>query len=277
MNNPPQGTKPPQPSQPQHVDQTPWPDYQGGQAKPAPPSGTVNVPMPMVPPNVTYIILGVTVAVYLLQLITKYLLGYDLLIELGAKANEYIRAGQLWRFFTPMLLHGSILHIGFNMYALYAFGISLERRYGHGRFLLLYILSGFAGTVFSFLFSSAYSIGASGAIFGLIGAEGIFLVQNRKLFGAQVGKAINNVIFVVAINLFLGLSPGIDNWGHVGGLMGGLIFAWFAGPHWKVEGIFPNLHIVDQREPRDVIVAVALIMIIFCTLAAIGMWFPFVK
>jgi len=247
---------------------------------PPPKPQTVAVSLPAIPPSVTYAILGVTVFVYLLQLLSRFVFGTDLLIEYGAKANEYIRTGELWRFFTPMLLHDSTglpLHIGFNMYALYIFGIGLERRYGHGRFFLLYILSGFAGAVFSFLFSSAYSIGASGAIFGLIGAEGIFLIQNRKLFGAQVGKAINNVIFVVAINLFLGLSPGIDNWGHIGGLMGGLIFAWFAGPHWRVEGIFPNLHVVDQREPRSVIVGTGVVTLIFCTLAVIGMWFPIVK
>lgn len=237
----------------------------------------VPVSLPASSPRVTYAILGVTVAVYLIQLLTQFIYGHDLAVELGAKANDAIRAGQLWRFFTPMLLHGSILHIGFNMYALYIFGIGLERRYGHGRFLLLYILSGFAGAVFSFLFSSAYSIGASGAIFGLVSAEGIFLIKNRKLFGTRARGALNNVIFVVAINLFLGLQPGIDNWGHVGGLMGGLIFAWFAGPHWEVQGIAPNLHVEDLREPRDVIVGVAVVTIIFCTLAAIGMWFPFVQ
>jgi len=246
---------------------------------PSPPPQPRSVPitLPASTPRVTYTILGITVVAYLLQLLTQFIFGYDAAVELGAKANDAIRAGQLWRFFTPMLLHGSILHIGFNMYALNAFGAGLERRYGHGRFLLLYILSGFAGTVFSFLFSSAYSIGASGAIFGLVAAEGIFLFQNRKLFGSRVRGALNNVIFVVAINLFLGLQPGIDNWGHLGGLMGGLIFAWFAGPHWEVQGISPNLQVVDLREPRDVIVGVAVVTIIFCTLAAIGMWFPFVN
>jgi len=237
----------------------------------------VSVALPAVSPRVTYTIIGITVVFYLLQLLSNFLLGGDILIQWGAKANDAIRAGQLWRFFTPMLLHGSILHIGFNMYALYIFGIGIERRYGHGRFLLLYILSGFAGAVFSFLFSTAYSIGASGAIFGLIGAEGIFLIKNRKLFGSQAKRALNNVIFVVAINLFLGLQPGIDNWGHIGGLMGGLMFAWFAGPHWEVQGIAPNLHVEDLREPRDVIIGIAVVTIIFCTLAAIGMWFPFVK
>ena len=244
---------------------------------PPPQPRPVPVSLPATTPRVTYAILGITIIAYLIQLLTQFTLGYDLPVELGAKANAAIRAGQLWRFFTPMLLHGSILHIGFNMYALYIFGIGLERRYGHGRFLLLYILSGFAGAVFSFLFSSAYSIGASGAIFGLVSAEGIFLIQNRRLFGTRMRGALNNVIFVVAINLFLGLQPGIDNWGHVGGLMGGLIFAWFAGPHWEVQGIAPNLHVEDLREPRDVIVGVAVVTIIFCTLAAIGMWFPFVQ
>ena len=244
---------------------------------PPPQPQPVPVALPATSPRVTYTILGVTVIAYLIQLLTQFIYGYDLAVGLGAKANDAIRAGQLWRFFTPMLLHGSILHIGFNMYALNAFGAGLERRYGHGRFLLLYILSGFAGTVFSFLFTSAYSIGASGAIFGLIGAEGIFLFQNRRLFGARFGRALNNVVFVVAINLFLGLQPGIDNWGHIGGLMGGLIFAWFAGPHWEVQGIAPSLRVEDLREPRDVIVGVAVVTIIFCTLAAIGMWFPFVE
>lgn len=256
-----------------NMNQPPQESYTPSPPQPRP----VPVSLPASSPSVTYTILGITVAAYLLQLLTQFLFGYDMAIGLGAKANDAIRAGQLWRFFTPMLLHGSILHIGFNMYALYIFGIGLERRYGHGRFLLLYILSGFAGSVFSFLFSSANSIGASGAIFGLISAEGIFLIQNRKLFGAQVKRALNNVIFVVAINLFLGLQPGIDNWGHMGGLMGGLIFAWFAGPHWEVQGISPNLQVVDLREPREVIVGVAVVTIIFCTLAAIGMWFPFVN
>ena len=243
---------------------------------PPPQPRTVPVSMPASVPRVTYAILGITVVVYLLQLLSTFIFGYDLMVGLGAKANEAIRVGQIWRFFTPMLLHGSLLHIGFNMYALNAFGGGLERRYGHGRFLLLYILSGFAGTVFSFFFSSAYSIGASGAIFGLIAAEGIFLFQNRKLFGSQVGKALNNVIFIVIINLVLGLQPGIDNWGHTGGLMGGLIFAWFAGPYWQLEGIAPNIRVADQREPRDVIIGAVLVAIIFSTLAAIGTWFPFV-
>jgi len=241
---------------------------------PAPPAPTksVSVTLPASKPYVTYTTLGLTIAVYLLQLLSQFALGYDLPFALGAKANEYIRAGELWRFFTPMVLHGSIMHIGFNMYALLSFGSNLERHYGHQRFLLLYLLSGFAGSVFSFLFNNAYAIGASGAIFGLIGAEGIFLYQNRKLFGNQVRSAINNILFIVAINLFLGLSPGIDNWGHIGGLLGGLIFAWFSGPRWSVVGLFPDLHLQDQRTPGDIILGAALVIIMFGALALGGIY-----
>jgi len=137
---------------------------------------------------------------YLLQLVSVSLYGYandaaqmDWLELYGSKINELIRAGQVWRLLTPVLLHASIPHILFNMYALLVIGVGLERYFGHGRYLLLYVLGGFTGNVLSFLLSSGYSVGASTAIFGLIGAEGVFLYQNRKLLGAQFGRAIGNV------------------------------------------------------------------------------------
>jgi rhomboid protease GluP len=241
----------------------------------------VRVSMPASAPIVTYTIVGITVLVYFLQLGSVSLLGYanaasqmDWLEAYGARINDLIRAGQVWRFLTPMLLHASIPHILFNMYALVVFGVGLERHFGHWRFLLLYILAGFTGNVLSFVLSSGYSVGASTAIFGLVGAEGIFLYQNRKLFGSQFGRAIGNVIFVVAVNLLLGLTPGIDIWGHVGGLVGGLIFAWFAGPLLDVEGIVPALHLADRREPREVLTGAAVTFLIFGALAVFGMIYP---
>ncbi|TLM97699.1 rhomboid family intramembrane serine protease, partial [bacterium] len=135
----------------------------------------VQVPVPggVKTPGVTYVILGVTIFVYLLQLLSQSLLGsnIDLPVILGAKVNSLILQGQLWRLITPILLHGSILHIGFNMYALFAIGPSLERAYGHWRFLTLYLLGAFAGNTLSFLFSPSTSVGASTAIFALVAAE----------------------------------------------------------------------------------------------------------
>lgn len=244
-------------------------------------SASVRVSLPTSVPYVTYSIVGITSVIYLLQLASVFFFGYanagsqiDWLEAYGARINEFIRAGELWRFLTPVLLHASIPHILFNMYALIAFGAGLERHFGHWRFLVLYVLGGFTGNVLSFLLSSGYSVGASTAIFGLVGAEGIFLFQNRKLFGNQFGRAIGNVLFIVVINLLLGLSPGIDNWGHVGGLLGGLIFTWFAGPRWEVEGMYPALHLADKREPREVLTGAVVVILIFGVLAMVGMIHP---
>ena len=253
---------------------------QPGAPQPAEPRA-VRVALPTATPYVTYTIVGITILVYLLQLGSTYLYGYanaasqiDWLEAYGARINDLIRAGQLWRFITPVLLHASIPHIGFNMYALIIFGPGLERNFGHWRFLILYLLGGFAGNVMSFLLSSGYSVGASTAIFGLVAAEGVFLYQNRQLFGNRFRSAIGNIIFIVVVNLALGLTPGIDNWGHVGGLLGGLIFAWFAGPKWEVQGVMPALHVADRREARDVITGAAIVILVFGALAVWGMIAP---
>ena len=245
----------------------------GDSSQSVPPPQAVRVSVPQSAPYVTYSIIGVTVFVFILQWLSPLVFHFDLPAALFAKSNEYIRAGQLWRLLTPALVHSSITiaHIGFNMYALFVFGVGLERHFGHGRFFLLYVLGAFTGNVMSFLLSSADSVGASTAVFGLIGAEGVFLYQNRRMFAGQFRSAIQNVIFIVAINLFLGLSPGIDNWGHIGGLLGGLIFTWFAGPVWEVEGIPPMLQLVDRRELSGVLTGAATVLFIFGALAMWGM------
>lgn len=217
-------------------------------------------------PYVTYALIGVCIALFLLQMLSQLLFsGTDWPFILGGKINEYILAGELWRLFTPMFLHGSILHIAFNMYALFNFGPSLELHYGRWRFLGLFILSGFAGNVISFMFSPNPSLGSSTAIFGLLGAEGVFLYHNRSLFGDFARRALTQVVMIAGVNLLIGMSPGIDNWGHIGGLIGGTLFAWFAGPVLHREGFYPPYRLVDQREQRDVILAgsgVALLFVI---------------
>ncbi len=247
----------------------------------APEPVPVRLRLPDVVPSVTYSIVGLTAAVYVLQLLSTFLFGYagpgvqlDWLEFFGARINSFIQAGEIWRFLTPVLLHASVPHILFNMYALVSFGTDLERHFGHGRFLLLYLLGAFAGNVLSFLLTRGYSVGASTAIFGLVGAEGVFLYQNRTLFGKQVQRAIGNVVFIVIVNLLLGLSPGIDNWGHVGGLLGGLMFAWFGGPLWEVEGIPPSLYLADKRQPHQIFTGAALVVLLFGLLALARIIFP---
>lgn len=249
-------------------------NYETHPAPPEPAPQPVRVALPQAAPYVTYAIIGITVIFYILQLATQALLQVDVPVAFFIKANDLIREGQLWRLLTPALVHGSIAHIGFNMYALFSFGTSLERYFGRGRFLTLYLLGAFAGNVMSFLFSDAYSLGASTAIFGLIGAEAVFLYRNRELLAGQFRSAIGNVLFIIAINLFLvGSLPGIDNWGHIGGLIGGLMFTWFASPLWKVEPtMFGGFQLADRRQAGEVVTGAVLVLAVFGALAVWGIF-----
>jgi rhomboid protease GluP len=201
-------------------------------------------------PMVTYVILGVTILIYGLQYLSQTMLnGVDLPYALGGKINDLILRGQVWRLITPVLLHGNILHLAFNMYALYVIGRGLEQFYGHWRYLGLYLVAAYTGNVLSFLLSANPSLGASTAIFGLAAAQGVLIFKNRKLFGRKAQSMLINLGLVLAINLSLGLSPnsGIDYWGHIGGLIGGVIFAWVAGPFFAIKTNPENgLELIDS-------------------------------
>ena len=231
----------------------------------------VTVQTPEIRPVVSYTVLGITLIVFLAQMASQQVLGTDIPAMLGMKVNDLIADGQLWRLITPVFLHGGILHIGFNMYALFILGPGLERYFGHGRFFLLYFLSGFAGNVLSFMFSAAPSLGSSTAIFGLLGAQGVFVYRNREVFGGFARRALTNVIWIAAANLLIGLTPGIDNWGHLGGLIGGTIFAWFGGPLLVLERGLSGFTIMDKRETRDWVLAAIGDAALFTLLAALVM------
>jgi len=190
--------------------------------------------------------------IYALQLASEYLTGYDLLFIYGGKINEAILAGEVWRLITPVFLHSSILHIVFNMYALYILGRRSESVYGHARFTLLYFLSAFGGNVLSFVLSPSPSLGSSTAIFGLLAAEGVFIFQNRRLFGKRTKSMLSNIIMVLFLNLAIGFSPSlnIDYFGHLGGLL-------------------PDLILKDSRPKVEIRNAVILVIIGFVIMSLI--------
>lgn len=234
----------------------------------SPPEPTRRRP-PGPPPLVTYTLLGATIFVFLLQSISQLLFGgVDFPAALGLKLNDAILEGEVWRLLTPLLLHGSIIHIGFNMYILYKWGPEIERVYGRQRYLMLYLLSGFSGNVMSFLFTPAPSLGASTAIFGLLGAQAVFFYHNRRLFGQYAQRAVTELALLAGINLLIGLSPMIDNWGHVGGLLGGTLFAWFAGPLLRLEETPTLRRLVDIRPKAESWRAAVSVGLLFSALAA---------
>ena len=182
-------------------------------------------------PNVTWVLIGFTAVIYLVQAITKWQYGVDIPMKYGAKISPYITyRHEYWRLITPVFIHASITHILFNMYSLFALGPSLENYYGHWNFLRFYLICGFSGNVFSHVFApKTVSVGASTALFGLVGAQVMFLYKNRRIL-RNYKSALRNIGFVLVVNLMLGLSGGIDNWGHLGGLAGGLLLSWMCGP-----------------------------------------------
>jgi membrane associated rhomboid family serine protease len=113
---------------------------------------------------------------------------------------------------------------------------------------MLYVLAAFAGNVASFWMSANPSLGASTAVFGLVAAQGIYFLQNRRIYGGQASSVLANVGFIIVINLFYGFTtPSIDNWGHLGGLAGGVAFAFLAGPLFEIEGFAPDVRLADKR------------------------------
>lgn len=174
-------------------------------------------------PFFTYIFIAIQIIVYLVMEAAGGSTDTTTLIEFGAKFNPLLLEGEWWRFFTPIFIHIGLLHLFMNTLALYYLGTLVERLYGNVRFFIIYLAAGFGGTLASFIFSPNLSAGASGAIFGCFGALLYFGVVNPRLFWRTLGL---NIFVVLAINLAFGFSvPGIDNAGHIGGLVGGFAFA----------------------------------------------------
>lgn len=208
----------------------------------------VPVQGPSTRPIAAYVLLAIIAGIYLLGQIVPLqpviVKGYlansaeDWLFIQGAKLNEFIiRDREVYRLLTAMFLHGGLMHLFFNGYALYVIGTNVERVYGHVRFLLVYFLGGLTGSLFSLLFSSYASVGASGAIFALFGAELVFVYRHRDLFGRAAYRQLQNMIFLLALNILIGLSPGsrIDNWGHMGGFLAGIGLSWLIGPAFRLS------------------------------------------
>ncbi len=234
--------------------------------------------VPMAKPIVSRFILGVLLAVFFVQVvygIVRYdswmtFTGSDIraLVDLGAKVNPYVAQGEIWRLFTATLLHDGILHLMFNLYALFALGPMLEAYVGPRRFLIIYLLGGLFGSLLSYAFSQSVSVGASGAIFGIIGATTVYFFRYRNNFGSQGRAILQNMIVVIVINLLFGLGAGyIDNWGHIGGLLGGALVGLGIMPQYEAPSVVrygaqPLEEVKRQRWEW--------IWVIICTLVFVG-------
>jgi rhomboid protease GluP len=161
-------------------------------------------------------IIGLCVLLFLLS----YALGTDGLYRLGATGTVPLANNRWWTPLTAIYLHASLLHILFNMLWIYQLGPLVIRLFGRSTFFIIYTFAGVFGAIVSIAAGTQLTVGASGAIFGLLGA--VVYIGYRE--GRHLAQIARQYALFAGLMLLLGLtSPQVDNWGHVGGLLGGVM------------------------------------------------------
>ncbi|KAF7108717.1 hypothetical protein CFC21_109128 [Triticum aestivum] len=140
---------------------------------------------------------------------------------------KVVHQHQWWRLFSCIWLHAGLIHLIVNMMSLLFIGIRLEQQFGFVRIGIIYLLSGFGGSVLSALFLRSHyiSVGASGALFGLLGSMLSELIMNWTIYSNKAA-AITTLLFIIAINLAIGILPHADNFAHIGGFVSGFLFGF---------------------------------------------------
>ena len=173
----------------------------------------------------------VTISLIVINTMLYFLTTLLGLVDDFAVNRFFILNGEYYRLFTGMFLHANLIHLIFNMYALYIIGAQLEGFLGRYKYLIVYILSGLGGSVLSIFFSNSFSVGASGAIFGLLGSL-LYFGYHYRVYLETVVKS--QIIPLILFNLLIGFSfSGIDNWAHIGGLIGGVLSTMAVGVKYK--------------------------------------------
>ena len=190
-------------------------------------------------PIITY---GIIILCIIMFILSGGGYNVDSLILFGANYGPFVKEGDIYRLVTCMFLHGGIIHLALNMYSLYIIGPRIEDFFGKKKYLIIYFLSGISASLLSIgLNQNAISIGASGAIFGLFGA----LIYFGNNYRGYIGSIIKSqIIPIVIYNLLIGFFiAGIDIYGHIGGLIGGLLVANLLGTienkKYRISNIIP--------------------------------------
>ncbi len=208
------------------------------------------------PIMLSHILIFINVAIFLVMFFYDSSLSSDTLIKFGAKYNFNIAKREYYRLFTAIFLHAGIAHLIFNMVALNAFGKDIEIIFGKVKFITIYIMSGLIASFGSFAMNYSVGVGASGAIFGLLGANLYLLYLNPKAYKKIYGK---DIIILIAINIVYGFTnPQIDNSAHLFGLIGGFLVA-------KAIGVSYEKTFDKKRLPYQILIII--IALIFFKLA----------
>ena len=177
-------------------------------------------------PLVVYSILSINLLIWVLTEVIGSSRDPMTLRQFGAITYLDINNGDYWRLFSAIFLHVGAGHLAVNCLSLLIMGGLLEKMVGHSRFAVIYMGSGISGSSFSYLMIPFLGVGAgaSGAIFGCVGALAGYFIVNRKSMGEMGKQNLNAVLILAGINFAFGyIVPGIDNWAHLGGFIAGAI------------------------------------------------------
>lgn len=178
-------------------------------------------------PAMTFSLAAINVIAFFVLELMGDTLDTEFMMQIGAVYPDLLaKKGEYWRLFTATFMHFGFEHLLNNMLILLCAGAILERALGHVKYLILYLCAGIGGSTLSFLQmlrsgDYAVSAGASGAIFGIVGALLWIVIRHRGRYETLTGKGL---VFMIVITLYYGISTGgIDNWGHIGGLAMGFL------------------------------------------------------
>ncbi len=233
---------------------------------PPAPQPTTRIRLPLTQPRVVYAILVLIAVAFVLQTVLGGSTNTAALERLGAQVNLRVAQGEVWRLLASMFLHIGLMHLAFNGWALFSLGRDIEAFYGSLWFVAIYFIAGLAGNVAYYLLGGwVLSAGASGGVFGLIGAEVAFFLRNRALFGRFGRERLSNLGVLIGINLVFGFTvQGINNYAHIGGLLAGLALGAMLAPRyeaaWMLVGEQPVGMLRDRRTLAARVLAVVLVL-----------------
>ncbi len=227
---------------------------------------------------VTTALVAINVLVFMLLTVTGGSDNAANLYRWGAKYGPAIADGEWWRLVLPIFMHIGFFHLLTNSIGLLIFGSMAEQLLGGRVYLSIYLVTGVLGNVASYVISPTLGAGASGAVFGVIGAFGVYLLLNRRVMGEVARQAITSISFIIVLNLVIGFATsGIDNAAHLGGIVAGMAMAYLVAPRQRFVltpggyGISPaQLGVHIQKRPGYMLVlAVVVAMVITVAATAI--------
>ena len=209
-------------------------------------------------PIVTYIIMAICIILFILMELSGGSTNSQTLLKYGTNLDVLVKNGEYYRLFTCIFLHIGIMHLLCNMYSLYIIGREVENLFGKIKYIIIFILSGIFGSIMSLAFThNTISAGASGAIFGLLGALLYFGMHYRTYLGEAIKRSI---IPIIVVNLIIGFfAEGIDLAAHIGGLVGGILLAMMVG-------------VPDKSKAKDIINGTILTIIYLIFISYLAFW-----